>query len=97
MTDATRTPTGSNVPRLPKGVRLRHDETRQQWLLMGPERLFKLDPVALAILRRCDGSTDLAAIVDDLAQEFDAEAETVDKDVRAFLGDLAARGMIVLE
>ena len=96
MTDATRTPTGRSVPRLPKGVRLRHDETRQQWLLMGPERLFKLDPIALAILRRCDGATDLAAIVDDLAREFDAEAETVDKDVRTFLGDLAARGMIVL-
>ena len=97
MTDATPTLTGRSVPRLPRGVRLRHDETRQQWLLMGPERLFKLDPIALAILRRCDGSTDLAAIVDDLAQEFDAEAETVDRDVRTFLGDLAARGMIVLE
>ena len=97
MTDATRTLIGSSVPRLPRGVRLHHDETRQQWLLMGPERLFKLDPIALAILRRCDGGTDLAAIVADLAREFDAEAETVDKDVRTFLGDLAARGMVVLE
>ena len=97
MTDATPTPTERSVPRLPRGVRLRYDETRQQWLLMGPERLFKLDPVALAILRRCDGDTDLAAIVADLARQFEAETETVDKDVRTFLGDLAGRGMIVLE
>ena len=96
MSDMTPTLTGATVPRLPKGVRLRHDETRGQWVLMGPERLFKLDPIALEILRRCDGATDLATMVDDLARQFEADAATVDRDVRAFLGELAARGMVVL-
>ena len=96
MSEAAPTLTGATVPKLPKGVRLHHDETRAQWLLMGPERLFKLDPIALEILRRCDGATDLATMIGDLARQFEADAATVDKDVRAFLGELVARGMVVL-
>ena len=88
--------TASSVPSLPRGVRLRYDEAREQWLLMGPERLFKLDPIALEILKRCDGERDLAAIVEDLARSFEAEAAAVETDVRAFLTDLAGRGMVAL-
>lgn len=88
--------TATSVPSLPRGVRLRYDEAREQWILMGPERLFKLDPIALEILKRCDGERDFAAIVEDLARSFETEPARVEKDVHAFLTDLAGRGMVAL-
>lgn len=84
------------VPRLPRGVRLRHDRVRDQWTLLGPERVLKLDQVSREILTRCDGAADLAAIVADLAKAFDAPAAVIEGDVRAFLTDLRDRGMLEL-
>lgn len=96
MSEAPPGLTERSVPRLPRGVRLHYDEARAQWLLMGPERLFKLDEIGVAILRRCDGGRDLAALVAELAETFEAEPATVDRDVRAFLAAFVARGMVTL-
>ncbi len=32
---------GAIRPRLPRGVRLKHDEVRNEWLLLAPERVLK--------------------------------------------------------
>ena len=45
----------SSVPKLPRHIKLRFDETRQQWLMLAPERVLMPDEIAVAILRRCDG------------------------------------------
>ena len=50
-----RTPDEEAKPRLPKGVRLRHDEMRGEWLLLAPERVLKADAIAVEILKRCTG------------------------------------------
>ena len=84
------------VPSLPRGVRLRHDPARDQWVLLGPERVMELNEIALEILKRCDGQADFGAIVADLSRTFEAEASMVENDVRAFLADLKVRGMLVL-
>ncbi|HEY7382848.1 MAG TPA: pyrroloquinoline quinone biosynthesis peptide chaperone PqqD [Beijerinckiaceae bacterium] len=83
-------------PRLPKGVRLRHDEARGEWLLLAPERVLRADPVAVEILKRCDGERTIRAIVDDLAASFAAERALIERDVRALLGDLAAKRVLDL-
>ena len=83
-------------PRLPKGVRLRHDEARGEWLLLAPERVLRADPVAVEILKRCDGERTIRAIVDDLAVTFVAERALIERDVRALLGDLAAKRVLDL-
>ncbi len=88
--------TEQSVPHLPKGVRLRYDEARGQWLLMGPERLFKLDAIGVEILRRCDGDRDLSVLVAELAESFQADPATVERDVRAFLTEFVTRGMVKL-
>lgn len=85
-----------SVPSLPQGVRLRHDEARGQWVLLGPERVLKLDDIALQILKRCDGTASLASIVADLAAAFDTDSGLIESDVRAFFSDLQSRGMLVL-
>ncbi len=83
-------------PRLPRGVRLKHDETRGEWLLLAPERVVKVDAIAVAILQRCDGIASFDAIVDDLAASFSADRARIEADVRALLDTLAAKRMVDL-
>ena len=59
-------------PRLPRGVKLRHDAVRQRWTLLAPERIFEVDGTAAAVLQLCDGERDLAAIVAELAARYNA-------------------------
>jgi pyrroloquinoline quinone biosynthesis protein D len=89
-------PTIVSKPRLLRGVRLKYDETRSEWLLLAPERVIKADAIAVEILKRCDGIATIDAIVDDLAQQFSANRDRVGADVRALLEDLAAKRMVDL-
>jgi pyrroloquinoline quinone biosynthesis protein D len=83
-------------PRLPRGVRLKLDETRGEWLLLAPERVIKADAIAVEVLKRCDGIATFDAIVDDLAAAFAADRGRVATDVRALLDALAAKRMMDL-
>ncbi|MCK0196263.1 pyrroloquinoline quinone biosynthesis peptide chaperone PqqD [Ancylobacter sp. 6x-1] len=84
----------AGVPRLARGVRLRHDEARGQWVLLAPERVLHPDPVAVEILKRVDGERSIDAIIDELITAFAVERERVAQDVDAFLANLATKGMV---
>ena len=81
-------------PRLPRGVKLRHDEVRQRWTLLAPERIFEVEGTAAAVLQLCDGERDLAAIVAELAARYNAPTEVIKKDVVAMLSDLKAKRVL---
>ncbi len=83
-------------PRLPRGVRLREDKVRDRWVLLAPERVVKVNPIAVEILRLCDGARSLGEIVADLATQFNADAARVGTDVRALLASLADKRMVEL-
>lgn len=83
-------------PRLPRGVRLREDKVRDRWVLLAPERVVKVDAIAVEILKLCDGARSLGEIVADLAQRFNADAGRVATDVRAMLAELADKRMVEL-
>lgn len=82
------------MPRLARGVRLKFDQARDCWVLLAPERVIMPDETALEILRRCDGATSLAAIIDALAADYDAERETIAADVQALMADLRQNGIL---
>lgn len=84
------------IPALPRGVRLRLDESRGQWFLLGPERVFEPDETALEILQRVDGARTIEAIAGELAASFDADRDEIAGDVLAFLRGLADQRMIDL-
>ncbi len=84
------------IPALPRGVKLRFDQARQAWILLAPERVLMPDPIAVEILKRCDGKASVAAVIDDLASTFAAERAQIEADVTAFLQDLADKGMVAL-
>ena len=52
-------------PRLPRGVRLVHNEAQGGWVLLAPERVFKADAIAVEIIKRCTGEATFGEIVDD--------------------------------
>lgn len=53
-----------------------------------------LTPVATAIFERCDGATTVEQMTVDIVEIFDCTPEQMERDVHAFLVDLAARGLI---
>ena len=83
-------------PRLPRGVRLTHNEAQDGWVLLAPERVFKADNVAAEILKRCDGEATFAGIVDDLAKTFTAPRERIEADVAAMMRSLADKRLLEL-
>ena len=83
-------------PRLPRGVRLVHNEAQGGWVLLAPERVFKADAIAAEIVKRCTGEATLEAIVDDLAKSFNAPRERILTDVTAMLRGLADKKLLEL-
>jgi pyrroloquinoline quinone biosynthesis protein D len=84
------------LPRLPRGVRLVHNEAQGGWVLLAPERVFKADAIAAEIVKRCTGEATFAAIVDDLAKTFSAPRERIEADVAAMLRGLADKRLMEL-
>ena len=83
-------------PKLPRGVRLTHNEAQGGWVLLAPERVFKADPIAAEIVKRCTGEATVDAIVDDLAKTFNAPRERIDSDVTTLLRGLAEKKLLEL-
>jgi pyrroloquinoline quinone biosynthesis protein D len=83
-------------PRLPRGVRLTHNEAQGGWVLLAPERVFKADAIAVEILKRCTGEATIDDIVDDLAKTFNAPRERIHTDVTALLRGLADKKLLEL-
>jgi pyrroloquinoline quinone biosynthesis protein D len=83
------------TPRLPRGVRLRHDKVRDRHVLLAPERIFEVDDIGVAILQRCDGRT-LDEMLQDLSTSFEAPIEAIKPDVLAFLKNFADKRVIEL-
>ncbi len=84
----------TSCPALARGVKMRFDEARAQWLLNAPERVLLLDEIAHAILSRCDGGSSVSALCRQLALDFGAPQEIIQADVTELLQDLLHRGFI---
>ena len=81
-------------PRLPRGVRLVHNEAHGGWVLLAPERVFKADAIAAEILKRCNGESTVTEIVDDLAAAYKAPRDRVLADVTALIGSLRDKRLL---
>ena len=81
-------------PKLPRGVRLTHNEAQGGWVLLAPERVFKAEGPAHEIIKRCTGEATLNEIVDDLAKAFNAPRERIMSDVSAMLTALVEKKLL---
>ena len=83
-------------PKLPRGVRLVHNEAQGGGVLLAPERIFKADAIAVEIVKRCTGAATFGEIVDDLATTYAAPRERIAADVGALLRGLADKKLMEL-
>lgn len=85
----------ASTPALPPHVRLQHDKRRDKWVMLAPERVLVPDETALEIVKLCDGTVTVAAIIDQLAEKYAADRAAIATDVTAMLQDLADKGFLV--
>jgi hypothetical protein len=85
------------------GSRFRHAD-KLAWrdvagevILIHPARalMYPFNPAASRIWTRLDGKRDAAAIADEIAGDFAVDETRALRDVLAFLGELAAAGLVV--
>lgn len=89
------TPLSSETcPGLAPGVRLSFDKARDRWVVLAPERVLVPDETALEILQRCNGTTQLDAIIDELATAYSADRSEIEHDVRDLLASLIEKRIL---
>ncbi|MGB3243551.1 MAG: pyrroloquinoline quinone biosynthesis peptide chaperone PqqD [Sulfitobacter sp.] len=81
----------SDIPALPRGVRIHRDKVREAWVLLAPERAVTLDSVGHAILSEVDGTRSFGEITDTLAARYNAPADDIRNDSNGFLTALRNR------
>ena len=59
-------------PKFPKHVKFRHNKARNEWVILAPERLVKLDDIAVEILKLVDGNYTVNEISQKLSEKFNA-------------------------
>ncbi|MCI0418468.1 MAG: pyrroloquinoline quinone biosynthesis peptide chaperone PqqD [Acidobacteria bacterium] len=73
----------SNLPVISAKFRFQWEEAQGCYVLLYPEGMVRLNPSAGEILKRCNGTMNVFAIIDDLKNQFpDTDLEI---DVRKFL------------
>ena len=87
--------TTESRPRLAAKARLRWDRQTSRYLLLYPERGLVLNPTAADVVQLCTGEHTVAAIVDRLAAKYAPQPrDDVEREVVAFLGRIAERGLL---
>ena len=59
------------------------------------DELFTLNDTAKDIWRKLDGQRSLQQIIDELAQEYDAEKEKISQDVAGLIAELEKRKIVI--
>jgi pyrroloquinoline quinone biosynthesis protein D len=86
------TPQGAMHPKLNKLFRMQWEPAQDAHVLLYPEGMVKLNQSASEILRRCDGTRDVAAVVADLERAFNATG--IAPEVEAFIAHAIERGWL---
>ncbi|HEY2927184.1 pyrroloquinoline quinone biosynthesis peptide chaperone PqqD [Piscinibacter sp.] len=82
-----------SAPAIAPLYRLQYEAVQENWVLLYPEGMVKLNGPAGEILRRCDGQLTVQQLVSDLERSF-GESD-LGGDVCDFLSDAYGRGWII--
>ncbi len=83
----------TDTPLLAPKARVRWDPIRQKHLLLFPEGLLILNQTAHEVITMCDGKTQVATIVNFLADKYKTH---VDADIRELLSKLVEKRLLLL-
>lgn len=79
---------------MPRHIKLRHDQGRNKWLILAPERVFEPDDISVEVLKLCDGERTVREIAEKLASDYQAPADVILNDITAMLQELADKGVL---
>ncbi|HEX5760474.1 MAG TPA: pyrroloquinoline quinone biosynthesis peptide chaperone PqqD [Thermoanaerobaculia bacterium] len=84
--------------RLERNERVLTQQVAGTRVLLDPDsgRYYALDEISGRVWDLCDGSRDIGDIVTTLQDEYEAEPETVEHDVRRFLADMLAERLLAV-
>ncbi|MGI4856404.1 MAG: pyrroloquinoline quinone biosynthesis peptide chaperone PqqD [Janthinobacterium lividum] len=82
----------SPAPKLKPRFRLQWEPAQDAHVLLYPEGMVKLNLSSAEILKRCDGTRDLARLVEDIETAFNTPNLGV--EVRAFIDEAQRRGWL---
>jgi len=82
------------IPKLAPYARLQQDRVTGKMALVYPEGVLLLNDTGAAILRLCDGHTDLATICSQLGEQYSVSADNLLADVQTYLHRLYQRNLI---
>ena len=88
------TVTPDSRPAFERYARLHEDGARGRHVILGPERVYELDAIGVAVLKLCDGRRSLAEIGAELARTYAAPVEIIQRDVAILLQGLADKGVL---
>lgn len=80
------------LPMLSRKFRLQFEPAQDRWVLLYPEGMVQLNPSAAEILKRCDGTRSVDAIVRELEAAFNAQG--IAPEVHKLLEEGQRRGWI---
>lgn len=81
-------------PVLKKFVRLHEDEGRGRTVLLAPEQVLAPNPVAIEVLKLCDGTRNVSDIARALSERYDADQQDIANDILPVLQGLADQGLL---
>jgi coenzyme PQQ biosynthesis protein PqqD len=79
-------------PQLRRGVRTGTDPLSGETVLLFPEGVLIMNETAAAVVRQCDGSRSVSAVLHSVGEGYDNVAV---EDVMSLLQDLIAQGLLV--
>ena len=82
------------IPVIPSHVRFEFNEVRKEWVLLAPERALYPDPIAIEVLKKCNGKISIKLIAEDLAKKYKAPLKKIIEDIITMLQDLADKGFL---
>ena len=84
-------------PKLAPKCKLRLDPKTAKYILLYPEKGLLLNATGAAILKHCDGTQSLSAIIAALAVEFQSNSDVLRVEVLGFVQGLLDRGLVQAE
>ncbi|CAN7405327.1 pyrroloquinoline quinone biosynthesis peptide chaperone PqqD [Trinickia sp. LjRoot230] len=86
------TPPASGRPHIKPLFRLQWEPAQNAYVLLYPEGMVKLNQSAAEILKRCDGTREVDALIAELETEFSATG--IADEVHAFIAEARSRGWL---
>ena len=83
-----------SILKLPRHIKLKHDQGRKLYVILAPERVFEPDETSVEVLKLCDGERPVSTIAQILSEQYQAPADVILADIIDMLQELADKGVV---